>query len=372
MSYFKNLLCAALALAAPAASAATVDQMIIIGGGLMSAAPLPAGPVGPLLAPIDSRVQSIFALPDGRLLAVALLPTGNPSPFSFVSTLNVLEADGSLRQLATFPGNYLVSSAAVVDMDLDSHGHFYVLTSLPSVEVPNQTDFSLIEVDTETGAFRSHRRVPDFRSIATSPGGLWVLYEGWLRELDTSSLDLGPRVVELGSAGNLEADSTGRLYLNRVCSPPCRRLGTFDPAFGGAVEEAPAALYEGVPGVTRFTIRRRCYGSDEAICLQGGRFRAAVSFTDFAGESGAAKVASDRSRDTGIFWFFEPANWELMAKVLDGCNLNGHFWLYSSASTDVAYTLTLTDTATGAQRSYANPLGQTALTVTDGAAFACP
>ena len=57
--------------------------------------------------------------------------------------------------------------------------------------------------------------------------------------------------------------------------------------------------------------------------------------------------------DTGAFWFFDPENVELAVKVLDGRAINGRFWVYFGALTDVGYTLRVTDTA--ATSGFANP-----------------
>ena len=51
--------------------------------------------------------------------------------------------------------------------------------------------------------------------------------------------------------------------------------------------------------------------------------------------------------DTGYFWFFDDANVELVVKVLDGRSVNGHFWVFFGALSDVGYSITVTDTATG-------------------------
>jgi hypothetical protein len=45
-------------------------------------------------------------------------------------------------------------------------------------------------------------------------------------------------------------------------------------------------------------------------------------------------------------------------QVLDGTALNGHSWLFYGALSDVEYTLTVTDSLTGAQKIYHNPPGQ--------------
>jgi hypothetical protein len=62
-----------------------------------------------------------------------------------------------------------------------------------------------------------------------------------------------------------------------------------------------------------------------------------------------------------------------MVKVLDGCASNGHYWVFAAATTNVEYTLRVTDVLTGDVREYLNPLGNSSPAVTDTAAFAgCP
>jgi hypothetical protein len=72
--------------------------------------------------------------------------------------------------------------------------------------------------------------------------------------------------------------------------------------------------------------------------------------------------------ETGYFWFFSDGNVETVLKVIDGRGLNGHFWVFYGALSDVRYTLTVTDTATGAVKTYTNPAGQFA-SVADTSAF---
>ncbi len=97
-----------------------------------------------------------------------------------------------------------------------------------------------------------------------------------------------------------------------------------------------------------------CTPTPTTLCPQN-RFRAAVSFTDpRTGATGPGQAVT-LTDDTGIFWFFDPTNLELMVKVLDGNAINGHFWVFYGGLSDVDYTLTVTDTATGAQRIYHNP-----------------
>ena len=55
---------------------------------------------------------------------------------------------------------------------------------------------------------------------------------------------------------------------------------------------------------------------------------------------------------------FTPDNIEVVVKVLDGRPLNGKFWVFFSSLTTEQYTLTVTDSVTGAQKSYVNAQGQ--------------
>ncbi|MFL6264432.1 MAG: hypothetical protein ACJ76Y_32485 [Thermoanaerobaculia bacterium] len=98
-----------------------------------------------------------------------------------------------------------------------------------------------------------------------------------------------------------------------------------------------------------------CVSSPTAVCPQN-RFRVEVSFVDPRNGAAGQARAVQLTNDTGIFWFFSPSNLELMVKVLDGGGVNGHFWVFYGALSDVEYTITVTDTATGAQRTYHNPL----------------
>ena len=117
-----------------------------------------------------------------------------------------------------------------------------------------------------------------------------------------------------------------------------------------------------------------CVPDDTTMCLNGGRFQIVAAWQDHQGRTGVGHVVpAPGVSDSGLMWFFSPDNFELLVKVLDGCVVNGHTWVFAAASTDVAYTFTVTDLQTGAVRQYSNSLGTAAPAVTDTAAFAdCP
>ncbi len=113
-----------------------------------------------------------------------------------------------------------------------------------------------------------------------------------------------------------------------------------------------------------------CVPSSTALCLgEGSRFKVEATWRT-ASSSGAAHALTGTS-DSGQFWFFGPDNVELTVKVLEGCSLNDHFWVFASGLTDVEVLLRVTDTQTGHTRSYFNPLGRAYKPVQDTSAFSC-
>jgi len=110
-------------------------------------------------------------------------------------------------------------------------------------------------------------------------------------------------------------------------------------------------LAEGAPSA-----ESACVATATSLCLNGGRFRVAVNWTDFSGNTGAGTAVS-LTGDTGYFWFFSSNNVELAVKVLDARALNDAFWVFYGALSNVEYRMTVTDTATGQVKTYVNPSG---------------
>ena len=112
-----------------------------------------------------------------------------------------------------------------------------------------------------------------------------------------------------------------------------------------------------------------CEADAATLCLQDSRFAVRVSWFTAEGETGAGRVLRLGTNDSGVLWFFDPDNWEVLIKVLDGCALNDRFWVFSASSTDLGYLTEVTDTATGLVREYRNEPGRPAAAITDTAAF---
>ena len=105
-------------------------------------------------------------------------------------------------------------------------------------------------------------------------------------------------------------------------------------------------------------------------CLNRDRFRIDLDWRSFDGTTGSGKAVQAGADDSGLLWFFEAENWELLVKVLDGCAINDRLWVFAAAATTVEYRLRVTDTATGMIQEYFNPLGNASAAITDANAFA--
>ena len=134
----------------------------------------------------------------------------------------------------------------------------------------------------------------------------------------------------------------------------------------------PPEVFHEPTSATAGSDKEGCTAGPGQLCLNGGRFLAEVEWRNFSGGTGNGSSAFHLD-DSGMFWFFDPDNWEMLIKVLDGCSANGHYWVFAAATTDVEYTLRVTDTTTGTFQIYQNPLGMASRAITDNQAFAsCP
>jgi hypothetical protein len=115
-----------------------------------------------------------------------------------------------------------------------------------------------------------------------------------------------------------------------------------------------------------------CVAGDSTLCLLGGRFRVEAQWRTDQGTHGSGRVipSSDRA---GLIWFFNQNNPEILVKMLDACDAFGAYWVFYAATTNVDFTLEVTDTQSGQTKQYSNPLGLAAEPVQDTGTFTtCP
>jgi hypothetical protein len=124
-----------------------------------------------------------------------------------------------------------------------------------------------------------------------------------------------------------------------------------------------------------------CTANATTLCIDNvtgdKRFKITASFatTEDGGTSGsghAIPLASLGVSEGGLFWFFAANNPEMLIKVINGCSLGNHFWVFYAATTNVGFTVTVTDTQTNHSVQYKNPDLTAAAPVQDTSALVCP
>jgi ELWxxDGT repeat protein len=112
-----------------------------------------------------------------------------------------------------------------------------------------------------------------------------------------------------------------------------------------------------------------CAPSQRELCLNGGRFRVSATWREFTGRLGEATAAS-LTADSGYFWFFDPANPELLVKVLDACGTEAHnYWVFTTGLTDVEVTLDVQDSWSGVTKRIETGLAEPFLPTFDSGSF---
>ena len=116
-----------------------------------------------------------------------------------------------------------------------------------------------------------------------------------------------------------------------------------------------------------------CVSGPSTLCINSDRYRVDIDWRTADNQGSGSALAIPSAPDSGLFFFFDAGNLELLIKVLNACALNERYWVFYAATTDVEYTLTVTDTERGRVKVYFNPLGVPAPPVQDTDAFAtCP
>ena len=190
---------------------------------------------------------------------------------------------------------------------------------------------------------------------------------------DLTAAALGSDSVELTWAG--VAKGTVEIEA-RTWTAGWAQVNTADAAGGRAIvanleAEAPytfrlrarsdggkASAWSDEISVTTGDMSGACRAGGRYLCLAKGRFEVQAHWNNHQneGEFGTAtSVPIDVSDESGMFWFFNSSNIELVVKTLDGQGINGHYWVFFGALSNVEYWVTVRDTEGGGRRTYHNP-----------------
>jgi hypothetical protein len=113
-----------------------------------------------------------------------------------------------------------------------------------------------------------------------------------------------------------------------------------------------------------------CVDDDTTLCVAGNRFKVQVTWRTGDGQTGLGHPTK-LNANSGAFWFFSADNTEMLVKVLDACSSYNHSWVFYAATTNVGFTVEVTDTHTGLVKQYSNPYGLAAPSVNDTSTFTC-
>lgn len=183
----------------------------------------------------------------------------------------------------------------------------------------------------------------------------------------------GAPVVEPG--GHVVGQLLGTCGSQASASDPCD-----NPTQYHQVDGAFAVTFGSVSHWLVSSSGGPCVANASTLCVddQAGdrRFKVQAPFhtSQGGGRSGngnpisLASLGVDRG---GLFWFFSADNPELLIKVINGCALNSHYWVFLSAGTNVGLTITVTDTVTGQAWTRTNNDGTAVPTIQDTSALPC-
>ena len=123
------------------------------------------------------------------------------------------------------------------------------------------------------------------------------------------------------------------------------------------------------PGRLREGSTTKCEPSGPPLTLRGG-YKVSMCYETDKSEVGDAKDWGLDSSQSALLYFFERNNAEVLIKVLDGCGVNGHRWVFVAPVTTLAFNLRV-ESPHGQDWTHTNRLGRTADARSDVSAFPC-
>ena len=211
--------------------------------------------------------------------------------------------------------------------------------------------------------------VPD--DLTATPSGATAVELGWSGAAN-GTVEVEARSWKEGWRNVASADAAaGRVTVDGLDAEAPYTFRLRLRANGGKVSSWSDEI-----NVTTGDVSGPCRSGGQYLCLSRGRFEIQAHWKDHNREGvyglGTA-VPVDVSDESGMFWFFSNSNIELVVKALDGTGVNGHYWVFFGALSDVEYWVTVRDTAGGRRRTYHNPpaenCGQSDITAFVPAAF---
>lgn len=305
---------------------------------------------------------------------------------------NVVTAElaGQIRELAFVEERTLADPFEVFAASSDIFNRFYAEVENDPVGHPNAKGFdvlaevffhALLDIDDVApvvGLFE-----PAYDAVAVAPLSTVRV------RLHDFGAGLDPAATELILNGaRVTFQSTGGSHWQELVFEPTEPLPAETTIRVASRDLAGNSMNR---EVTRFTVDQEaaapCVADATTLCIDhqigDGRFQLTLTWNTAlnggqTGDATAVPLASIGLRRGGLFSFFDVTNPEVLVKVLDGCAINGRFWVFVAPTTTVGYELRVVDTLAafqGAeQEAYEyvviNTDGRDAPPVSDTGAFA--
>jgi hypothetical protein len=169
---------------------------------------------------------------------------------------------------------------------------------------------------------------------------------------DPSNVDLMVRVQDSGDTVKLSYGQLTNLFFELFVIDT--RTGRYKVYYNTA-GQCGGSDQNAFPGAAVAAAAAPCRPGPGTLCLQKGRFQVTAEWRDPGSGQGGQAGARPISQSSGAFHFGDPGNPELVAKII---NLGNRVDVYYGTLSNLEYTLTVTDTRTGAVKTYRNTAGR--------------
>ena len=320
-----------------------------------------------LKSPLDDFQEVAVTGPEVTSFTVTALPAGLPGTFRVRARNAAGDSEPSNEASATpVDGSPSTCAAAADTLCLPAGGRFQVRVRWRNQHQVGDHGIGKAEPfpgSSKTGLFwffnpSNIELIVKVLDGSTLNDRIWVFYgalsdvEYWVTVVDTTT---GAEKTYHNPPGEIcGVPDTNAFSAGATFAAPEGSGATGSGAMGSkrlAAVPLPAAVVEPA------TAGKPCQADATTLCLAGGRFELKVSWTDERTATSGVGTPVPGTDMTGYFWFFNSQNVELVVKVLDARTIDGRFWLFYGALSDVHYVITVRDTATGMVKSYPNPQG---------------
>jgi hypothetical protein len=203
-----------------------------------------------------------------------------------------------------------------------------------------------------------------------------------------ASYDLGPlpageefSSIDTGNITYTQPKNAGCYYVSLLLVVGSQYLDVRPFTSGGTLSAAQTNGFVtfpfGEPSGQACPYATSCVETATSACLLSGRFQVSAAYDNTTTGIGSGSVLSfggtrAESDESVFFYFTDPSNFEMGAKILDACSINNSFWFFFGGLTNQGFGVDVLDTQTGNHHYYLSNDGTTAVTITDTASLPCP